>query len=63
LIEQTYFNSTNTALHNIMAFFGLTALGPHPFTSLEVNSPTLHLFTENDLKIAWNKSDGEGKYG
>lgn len=44
-----------------MAFFGLTALGPHPFDSLEENNPTLHLFTENDLEVAWKKSDGEGE--
>ena len=44
-----------------MAFFGLTALGPHPFTILESNNPTLHLFTENDVKTAWKKSGGSDK--
>lgn len=44
-----------------MAFFGLTVLGPHPFTSLEANNTTLHLFNENDVKLAWKKSGGGGK--
>ena len=43
-----------------MAFFGLTALGPHPLESLGENT-TLHLFTENDLEAAWKKTNGEGE--
>ena len=50
-----------TTYFPIMAFFGLTALGPHPFASLEESNPTLHLFTENDLEEAWKRSDGEGE--
>ena len=42
-----------------MAFFGLTALGPHPLESFEENT-TLHLFTENDLEAAWKKTHGGG---
>ncbi|KAL3788994.1 hypothetical protein HJC23_012699 [Cyclotella cryptica] len=44
-----------------MALFGLTALGPHPFTSLQDNHTTLHFFTEHDVRLAWNKVGSESE--